>query len=143
MKLKLTTRQFGELEFDEDIVYHFPDGLPGFEELNNFIIISDNDTEPLKWLLSIEDPDVGFPILELSLIVPELYKEISSLSFFEKGESKINFSVSTLFGVITLHRDPEPATINLKAPIIVNNTAKSGRQLVLNSDKYSTEYQIK
>jgi len=143
VKYKIKTRQFGELEFDEDVVYHFPDGLPGFEELNNFVIIEDNDTKPLKWLLSIEDPDVGFPILEIILIMPELCKEIPSLFQVEMDKTKLDFSSSTVFGVITLHRDTEPATINLKAPIIIDNAAKLGRQLILNSDKYSTEHQIK
>lgn len=133
MKVKLATRQFGELEFEEKIVYRFPDGLPGFEDLHNFIIISENDTEPLKWLLSIEVPDIGFPILEMSLIMPELRKELPAEYL----------SACTMFGVVTLNRDPKPATINLKAPIVVNNAAKSGKQVLLNSDKYSTEYKIK
>ena len=133
MKVKLATRQFGELEFDESIVYHFPEGLPGFEQLHKFIIISDKDTEPLKWLLSIEEPDIGFPILAVSFIMPVIHKEIPAE----------DLAASTIFGVVTLNRDPKPATINLRAPIIVNNASKSGKQLVLNSDKYSTEHKIK
>jgi flagellar assembly factor FliW len=131
VKSKLVTKQFGELEFDESIVYHFPNGIPGFEELHNFIIIDDQDTEPLRWLLSTDDSNVGLALLEASLVAPEIYKELSA----EDGST-------TAFVVVVLRRDPEPITANLKAPIVLNHAAKSGKQIVLNSDRYSTEYKI-
>ena len=132
MKVNLNTRQFGELEFDESIVYHFPYGLLGFEELHKFIVINNKDIEPLRWLLSVEDPDIGFPIVEIARIAPELNKELSA------GELK-SF---TTFVVVTLNRDPEPMTVNLRAPVLLNNAAKTGKQVVLNSDKYSTRHEI-
>ena len=131
VKAKLVTREFGELEFDESIVYHFPNGLPGFEELHNFIIIDDKDTEPLRWLLSTDDTNMVLPLLEASLVAPGIYGEISP----EERSS-------TAFVVVVLHRDPEPITANLKAPIVLNDAARSGRQIVLNSERYSTEYKI-
>ncbi len=131
MKAKLVTRQFGELEFDENIVYHFPNGLPGFEELHNFIIIDDKDTEPLRWLLSVEDPNVGLALLEASIVAPEIYRELPA-----------DDRSSAAFVVIVLRRDPEPITANLKAPIVLNDARKIGKQVVLNSDKYSTAYRI-
>lgn len=132
VKVNLNTRQFGELEFDDSIVYHFPNGLLGFEELHKFIVINDKETEPLRWLLSIEDPDIGFPILEIAQIAPEVNKEISA--------DTLN-SLAT-FVVVTLNRSPEPMTVNLRAPVVLNNAAKTGKQVVLNSDKYSTRHVI-
>ncbi len=132
VKVNLNTRLFGELEFDESIVYHFSNGLPGFEELHKFIIIDDKDNKPLRWLLSVEDPNIGFPVLEITQIAPELSREVST--------EELNSS--TAFVIVTLHRDPEPMTVNLKAPVVLNNAVKTGRQVVLNSDKYSTKHKI-
>ena len=131
-KMKLVTRHFGELEFDESIVYHFPNGLFGFEELHDFIIIDDKDTEPLRWLLSVEDPTVGFAVVDATHLAPELYGELAA----DERNS------SSMFVVLVLRRDPEPITANLKAPIVLNNGNKFGKQLVLNSDKYLTDYKI-
>lgn len=133
VKTKLKTIQFGELEFEPSIVYHFPGGLPGFEEFHEFIVIDDKDTEPLKWLLSVDEPNIGFPVLELLQAAPELKSEIQ----------KEELNLSSTLVVVTLHRDPEPLTVNLKAPIILNNSSKTGRQVILDSDKYSTKYEIK
>ncbi len=129
--MKLVTRQFGELEFDEGIVYTFPNGLPGFEELHKFIIIDEKDTEPLKWLLSVEDPNVGLGILDASLLVPEIY-----------GELPPEDRNSSVFVVVVLRRDPQPITANLKAPILLNDATRQGKQIVLNSDRFSTAYKI-
>jgi len=130
--VKLNTRRFGELEFEESIVYHFANGLPGFEELRKFIVIDDKDTEPLRWLLSVDDPDIGFPVVELTQIAPELSSEISA----------DQLGSSTTFVVVTLSHDSEPMSVNLKAPVILNKTTRTGRQVVLNSDKYSTKHVI-
>ncbi len=131
VKIKLVTRQFGELEFDESIIYHFPNGLPGFEELHNFIIIDEKDTEPLRWLLSVDDPNIGFALLEASLVAPDIYSELPS-------EEKSSLA----FVVVVLRRSPDPTTANLKAPIVLDDTKRMGRQVVLNSDKFSTQYKI-
>ncbi len=131
VKSKLATRQFGELEFEERIVYHFASGLFGFEEYHDFIIIDDKDTEPLRWLVSIDDPDVGFAILEASLLAPKLYRELPHED-----------SASAVFVVVVLKRDPDPITANLKAPIVLNLSSRTGKQIVLNSDEYSTEQKI-
>lgn len=130
-KMKLVTRQFGELEFDENIIYRFPNGLPGFEELHNFIIIDEKDTEPLRWLLSVDDPNIGLALLEASLIAPAVYRELPP----EDRSSPV-------FVVVVLRREPEHTTVNLKAPIILNDAERTGKQVVLNSDKFSTQYEI-
>lgn len=129
--MKLVTRQFGELEFDENIIYHFPNGLPGFEEFHNFIIIDETDTEPLRWLLSVDDPNIGLPLLEASLIAPDIYRELPPEEQF-----------TSAFVVVVLRRNPEPTTVNLKAPIVLDDAARTGRQVVLNSDRFSTQYEI-
>ncbi len=41
LKAKLMTREFDESQFDESIVYDYPNGLPCFEGLYRFIIIDD------------------------------------------------------------------------------------------------------
>ena len=132
MKMKLSTRQFGELEFDEAIVYHFSNGLPGFEELRRFIVINDKDTDPLRWLLSVEEPNIGFPILEIAQVAPELAEEMPP--------DELNSSAT--FVVVTLNHDSDPMTVNLKAPVVLNNATRTGKQIVINSEKYSTKHII-
>ena len=59
--MKFTNRQFGELEFDDDHVVTFPVGLIGFERHRKFLIVDDVDSEPFRWLVSLEDGDRASP----------------------------------------------------------------------------------
>jgi len=44
---KLATEQFGEILVEERHIFTFPNGLLGFEELREFIIVRDERTEPV------------------------------------------------------------------------------------------------
>ena len=61
--VKIETSRFGSLEVPEDRVIRFPVGLLGFPRLNRYILIDYKDT-PLKWLQSVEDPDVAFIVTD-------------------------------------------------------------------------------
>ncbi len=130
MKYKITTSQFGEIEFSDDLVYHFQSGPAGFEELHDFIIINDEESAPLRWLLSVEDPSVGFAIVEASLVAPEIYSEVAP-------EDREN---SVLFVIVILRQPPEQVTVNLKAPILVRKDKRIASQVILDSEKYSTRH---
>jgi flagellar assembly factor FliW len=52
-KIKITTRQFGELEFEDDIVLHFEDGIIGFENLKRYVILKMDD-DLFFWLASVD-----------------------------------------------------------------------------------------
>ena len=68
--MKFTNRQFGELEFDDDHVVMFPGGLIGFERHRKFLIVDDVDSEPFRWLVSLEDGDLSFPLLDPGILLP-------------------------------------------------------------------------
>jgi len=58
--MKVETQQFGELEFTEELIVRFPKGLIGFEDARNFIIINHEDYEPFRWLISVDQKELGF-----------------------------------------------------------------------------------
>ena len=49
--MKIKTFQFGEIEFSEDLVINFADGLFGFENLNRYLFIKTED-DLFYWLIS-------------------------------------------------------------------------------------------
>lgn len=130
MKSKIMTSQFGEIEYSDDLVYHFQSGPAGFEELHDFIIINDEESAPLHWLLSVEDPNVGFAVVEASLVAPEIYSEVAP----EERENAV------LFVIVILRQPPEQVTVNLKAPILVRKDKRIASQVILNSERYSTRH---
>ncbi|MEJ5350734.1 MAG: flagellar assembly protein FliW [Melioribacteraceae bacterium] len=123
--MKIITKQFGEIEFPDDKVITFENGLIGFEELKKFVFIKPEENI-FYWLNSIEKPEIAFPLFGLRLIDENYPQE-------ENHEA---------FGIVILNPDPLKITINLKAPVYINQDNKTGFQKILDSDKYSLYYNL-
>jgi len=123
--MKIVTKQFGEIEFPDDLVIMFENGLIGFEELKKFVFIKPEENI-FYWLNSVEKPEIAFPLFALRLIDENYPQE-------ESHEA---------FGIVILNPDPLKITINLKAPVYINQDNKTGFQKILDSEKYSLYYNL-
>ncbi|MCX7984371.1 MAG: flagellar assembly protein FliW [Bacteroidetes bacterium] len=128
--MKWQNIQFGEFEYQEDHILNFPEGLFGFEDLHKFVLINDEQSEPIRWLVSLEDGYVSFPVIEPHIIVPT----------YTAGE--YDTEGNTILVVVTLRSSVEESTVNLRSPIVISNTTQEGRQVVLMNEEYSFEYPL-
>src|ERR1017187_6256055 len=54
----LDTKHFGHIVFEPQDAIEFPRGLPGFEDRRRFLAIRQEQTAPLVFLQSLEDPEL-------------------------------------------------------------------------------------
>ncbi|GAB5466076.1 MAG: flagellar assembly protein FliW [Candidatus Kapaibacteriales bacterium] len=127
---EIESLHFGRLQLDPEYVYRFDEGILGFEELKEFVLVSDDNTVPFKWLVSTESPDIGLP-----LISPWLIDLGYKPGRHAQSESDVAFVVVTLSKLNGM-------TANMKAPIVLNTEQLSGKQVILPSDKYQTEHRV-
>ncbi|MCX7930549.1 MAG: flagellar assembly protein FliW [Chlorobi bacterium] len=127
---KLATEQFGEILVEERHIFLFADGLLGFDDLHQFIIVRDDRTEPVRWLLSVDHPELSFPVISPFFLVPD----------YSPGKEYSDFQQYTPLVILTLGSGG--ATVNLKAPIILDVREQRGSQIIIPSDKYSTAHPI-
>src|SRR5215471_6522498 len=66
----LETRNFGPIRYEEDAALEFPRGLPGFEERRRFVALHFDDTDPLVYLQSLEDPGLCFLTMPVRAVDP-------------------------------------------------------------------------
>ncbi|MCX8054374.1 MAG: flagellar assembly protein FliW [Ignavibacteria bacterium] len=130
-KRVIKTNYFGELEIDDEYIFKFKDGMLGFEDLHDYVLISEESTAPFKWLISVDEPEIGFPLLSPWHI--DVY--------YDPG-IKYDLEKQVLFVVITLEDENGEMSANMKAPVIFNIEEQTGKQIILPSDKYSTNYVI-
>ncbi|MCP5064793.1 MAG: flagellar assembly protein FliW [Ignavibacteriae bacterium] len=123
--MKIQNEQFGEINFEEDSVIKFEDGLLGFEELKEFLLISEEEGLFL-WLTSIDEPEIIFPIFSINVLQEK----------FETAESY------EPFGIVKLDKDPENVTINLKAPVFINQVEKKGYQKLIDNEANVVDYPL-
>lgn len=125
----IETSRFGRVELKKEELLTFPEGLLGFSDLRTFVLLDDPSDEIFAWLQSCESPAIAFPVLEPELFAPA-YKV--NLTRGDLEALKLNAAdQARFFTIVTIPEDPTQMTANLKAPIIVNVEAKTGRQCVL------------
>ena len=128
--IKINSSSFGEIEIQPDNIFYFEDGLLGFEMLNNFVLITDDDILPFKWLMSVEEPEIMFPIISPFFIDAE----------YNPGKH-IDLERYVLFSIVTFNDGNGNVTANLKAPIVLNSNDLKGEQIII-SNEYSVNHII-
>ena len=123
--MKINTQQFGEIEYLDENIISFNAGVLGFENSKKFLLIKTDD-QMFYWLNSVESPDICFPLVGVR-ILDDKYP----------GEKDYE-----AFGIVTLNKDPLKITVNLKAPVYINQNQKSGFQKVIDDDKYPVNYNL-
>ncbi len=107
----------------------FKQGLPGYENLRNFILTQPSEEYPLFSLNSLEDESVSFLVINPFQFDKNYSFELTP---FAKELLQIEApSALVVFNIINCQKGWEEATINLKAPLIINGANRQGVQVVL------------
>lgn len=123
--MKIQLQQFGELEFNETDIIKFKDGIIGFEKLKGFIFWK-REEDILYWLISVEEPELIFPVFPISLLQ----------SHFPQKDGH------EAYGIIRMAKNPVDITINLKAPLFIDHESKIGYQEILDRDTFPIDYKL-
>lgn len=139
--MKLRTKNFGTIEFDKNKAIIFEEGIPGFNELKQYIIIEDEEEDsPFAYLQSIEDGGVSFIIISPFVLKQDYTIEIKDQYVAALGGgSSQDFSV---FVIATMIDKFELATVNLVAPLIIQSETRRGMQVILEKTSYTTRHNI-
>ncbi len=128
--MTIQTSRFGELEISEDTLLTFPSGLVGFPTIQQFVVLDVAEDCHYQWLQAIQEPDLALVIIDVHLIDAEFHAQVSDEGLAELGITE-NDPVLILAVVTIPSGEPEQATANLRAPLVVNLRTRKGKQLIL------------
>jgi len=132
--MKKTQSRFGEIEYDPANTLLFPEGLIGFENLREFVVMPNEKDGPLFWIQSIEDPMVAFVLTDPTDFFLD-YSAVPSSS--ERKKLKIDEEdPCMLVSVVTVPQDRK-VTLNLAAPIFFAPTTNRAIQVIIEGTEYS------
>lgn len=138
--MKITTDKFGEVEFEENAVIAFSDGMLGFPGSRRFLLLNAEDGSPFKWMQSVEDASLAFLIIDPAVFKPD-YKAEPDMN--TRDELSIESDEDYVaFVIVVVNSDPRESTANLLGPIILNTKNQRAKQIVLNNSKYSTRHRL-
>lgn len=138
--MKFNTKYHGEREYNKEDILTFKKGLPGFENLREFIIFSVEENELFSILHSIEDEEVGLVVISPFLVFKDYEFKLDDEKL-EELNIKSPEEVMVL-NTVTLGSRLEDITTNLKAPIIINIKGKQGEQIIIQDDKYLIKHPL-
>lgn len=123
-----------------DKVVHFPDGLPGFPELERFVVVELREDGAFQQLQSVDDPEISMIVCVPWLFFPE-YAPV--LSDAEQAELEIESATdAVVFVPVSFDAVSSQASLNLLGPFVVNSKTRKGRQVVLTGSEYSVRTPI-
>lgn len=137
--MNIQTKFHGEQEINQDDIIHFPSGIPGFLDEKEFYIISLEGTDLLV-LQSIKTTEVAFIVTDPFVLFPQYEFDLLEEEV-EKLEIQSDKDVAT-FAILTVREPFEETTANLQAPLVINQTKKLGKQVILNQTPYQTKHKI-
>lgn len=138
--MEVNTSRFGDIKVTKEDILTFPEGLLGFNQLREFILLDDPDDEIFAWLQSCEVAEIAFPILEPELLLQGYHVQLSRFDHETLGldeKSKAWKEAIRVFCIVTIPTDPTLMTANLKAPVVINILNRRARQVVLPDNNLS------
>lgn len=117
--MRIESPRFGVVETHEHQVIHFETAIPGFPGCRRFAWVDSGEETPLRWLMSVEQPEVAFLTVEPTRILPsydvELPESLMNLLEWKPTDDPASLA---FFAILTLGDDALFA--NLAAPIVLN-----------------------
>ena len=139
--IKINTTKFGELEINKDSIFEFISPIIGFNDLKEYALVDYKPDSPFKWLQSMEDMSLAFPITLCSFFGIDYQFDIP-----DEEAQKLEISSGDDVFVCNIanipQSNPQGATINMLAPIVINIVNKKAMQLVLKNTEFEVRYKL-
>ena len=135
--MRITTSRFGRIDVDAGDILRFPSGLPGLEDCREWALLADASNDALGWLQSTTRGDVALAVVSPRRFVPDYQvriprSELAPLAIGDIRQAQV---------VLVVSQNGKSLTLNLKAPIVINLEARTGRQVVASGD-LSMQYEL-
>ena len=132
---------------------HFPNGLIGLEEWQQFVIISHPIGEPLQLLQSTEDERISFIVANPDMVIPDYHISLSAAdvialqlplepqSITLNAHQCADLSINR-YCILSIQEVPLYVTVNLLGPLLINVQPNIGRQVILSESIYDPRYPL-
>jgi flagellar assembly factor FliW len=131
--------RFGKCTYKDEDVFSFPWGLPGFEDLRTFIVIQLETQDRILWLQSLDDLNIALPLGDPWLFFPDYDPKMPG---FARLSLDLREPEDFTILAVMVGTDGGPTFMNLMAPIVVNLKSRIGRQVPLETGRYTVAMEI-
>ena len=133
--METNTKYFGTITYDKQEIITFENGIYGFENHKNFLLIRfSEDNEAMLCLQNIEDTSLAFIVVNPFSFLPTYEPQL-----VDEDLKKLDAKTSTellFYNICVLNDQIENSSINLRCPLAINSENRNGIQVVLENTNY-------
>ena len=138
--MKISTSYHGDIEIDNQQTLTFNQGIPGFLEETEFVILPLPEVEAFQVLQSIQTKELAFIITDpfqffLDYDFQLEPQEIEKLQLQQAEDAAV-------YVLLTMSDSVEKITANLQAPVIINTKQQLAKQVILMNTAYETKHRL-
>ena len=132
----MATKYFGEITVKNEELIRFPQGLFGFEDNKEFVIVQfEPDNDSIFCLQSIEKETLAFVLINPFYLENEYNPDLNGMDLRDiEADSKTSLAY---YVICVVNEVFEQSTVNMKCPIVVNCDTRKAKQVILENDEYS------
>jgi flagellar assembly factor FliW len=123
-----------------DAVIHFDEGLIGFSECKDFVLMENESLAPFRLLQSLESPQVSFLVLEPTALISNYYDRVPQRDW--EALEVLDGTKPLAFVIVMIGSTPENSTGNFQAPLLVNYERMIGKQVILTDSGLSVRHPL-
>ena len=124
----------------KDAIIHFDEGLIGFSDFKDFVLMENDSLAPFRLLQSLESPQVGFLVLEPTALANNYYDLVPAREWESLGVTGKTKPLA--FVIVVIGNTPQASTGNLQAPLLVNYEKMVGKQIILTDSGLSVRQRL-
>lgn len=133
--MQINTKYFGEIDYDENMIIRFENGLFGFETENEFLLLPFEGSDgTMLCLQSMQTAGLAFVVMDPFALKPDYApvlqpKELEALGV-ERSQDLHYYTLCVV------RRPVADSTVNLKCPVAINGDTLAAAQVILETDLY-------
>lgn len=128
------------LSVHSENIFHFPEGLPAFEKVKEFVFLCKPDTRPFFFMQSLNPPDLAFVCIDPFMIHLEYKPRISEADVKRLHLERMEDAM--MISLVTVAKDMRNITANLQGPLVINIRASLGKQIICEGQNYPVRYRV-
>ncbi|MFD2679312.1 flagellar assembly protein FliW [Bacillus seohaeanensis] len=138
--MNIETKYHGLIEIHKEEILHFINGIPGFKEEKEFVLLPLPENDWFYVLQSTKTAELGFVVTDPFLFFED-YDFTLNPSTVDQLEDPSEKNIKVL-SILTVREPLHKTTTNLQAPIVINLANSKAKQIILNDTSYETKHLV-
>lgn len=119
---------------ETETVIHFPNGIYGFEDVRDFILLQEDENRVVWSLQAVGRPYPSIIVVDPCVVMPGYAPRLAAAdrrALGEPGPDDLCW-----LAVAVIRKKLEDSVVSLKSPIVINSKNRVGMQVILDDERY-------